>query len=132
MSNCSPCSTVLGVLTNELRESMAFKKEFRTPSITVQKRVLLLCYLLCHIYNRVLCVLPLFSTNPFAIIAAYVRGSSSENVENSRTLRTQALSEFDGESWEAISSGANCYGFSLCERSGESREIRFYYRLWGV
>lgn len=130
MPDCSPCSTVLGVLTNELRESMAFKKEFKTLLLTVQKRVLLFCYLLCHIYNSVLGVLPLFSAT---CDCAYLRSREPlENIENSRTLRTQALNEFDRESRQAISSGANCYGFSLRERPGESKEIRFYFRLWGV
>jgi hypothetical protein len=61
MSNRSQCSTVLSVLTDELRESVGFKKEFRTLSTTVQKRVLLLNYLLFAIYKSVLSVLP-FST----------------------------------------------------------------------
>lgn len=38
-----------------------------------------------------------------------------ENIENSRTLRTQALGEFDRESWETISNRTSCDVFGLCE-----------------
>jgi hypothetical protein len=90
MSDRSPCSTVLRVLTSELRESIGFKKEFRTVSIIVKKRVLLLCYILCYIYNRVLSVLPPFSSNHFANMEYTSLHSREllENIENSRTLRT--------------------------------------------
>jgi hypothetical protein len=104
MLDCSPCSTVLGVLTSELRESVAFKKEFKSLLLTVQKRVLLLCYLLCHIYNRVLSVLPLFSAT---CKCAYVHSREPlENTKNTRTPRTSARCQFDDDPEIAISNKA--------------------------